>query len=365
MKAISPEKKKTIFTVCIVIVLMLVVFGFTIGACFLADKKQNEKSGANMSALLSEETDKAMSGDVLLFEDVDMLAEESVPTVEEEGVHSVFVELSKPMYLAGGTGTTGVSYTITATVLPATAKNKNVSWSAAWGDSSNTSAVSTYLTVTPAAAGSTTATITCLKPFTGNIIVTCTTQESGFEAACVVQFKGVPSSITLTGDLTADANGKFNVIPSKTYNMQINLANAFNQVGSEYSDYTYSLTGVGQFKVGYCEHYNTSGKDVWYDNSYKTVNVDDLKDNFLTVTQSGKTVTITTIKIFESYYKTKTRMDGGRTWGYDDKFKEFVSDCYFKLAVRENTSGLVKEYIINFDPTLVAGISLTPMTITF
>ena len=169
MKAISPEKKKTILTVCLVIVLMLVVFGFTIGACFLADKNLDEKSGAKMSALLSEETDKAVSGDVLLFEDVDMLAEESV--TEEESVHSVFVELSKPMYLAGGTGTTGVSYTITATVLPATAKNKNVTWSAAWGDSSNTSAVSTYLTVTPAAAGSTTATITCLKPFTGNIIV--------------------------------------------------------------------------------------------------------------------------------------------------------------------------------------------------
>ncbi|MBR6050456.1 MAG: hypothetical protein IKP68_04540 [Clostridia bacterium] len=363
MKALSQEKKKQILFICVVVLLVLVVFGFTIGACFLADKSKSEESEANMSALLSEGTDKAMSGDVLDFESVSMSSEEAVPSSEE--VHSVTVELSKPLFLAGGTGGNTVSYTINATVLPATAKNKNVTWTAAWGDSSNTSAVSTYLTVTPAAAGSTTATITCLKPFTGNIIVTCTTQESGFEAACVVQFKGVPSSITLTGDLTADSNGKFNVIPGKNYAMQINLANVYNQIGSEYSDYTYSLTGVGQFKVGYCEHYNTSGKDVWYDNSYKTVNVDDLKDQFVTVTQSGNSITITTIKSFESYYKTKTRMDGGRTWGYDDKFKEFVTDCYFKLAVRENTSGLVKEYIINFDPTLVAGISLTPMTITF
>ena len=359
MKALSSEKKKTIFTVCIVILLVLAVFGLTIGACFLADKEQNEKSDANMSALLSEKTDSALSGDVLSFENVDMAVDESVK--EEESVHSVFVELSKPLYLAGGSGS-GVSYTLTATVLPATAVNKNVTWAAAWGDSSNTSAVSTYLTVT---ASGLTATVTCLKPFTGNIIVTCTTVESGYEAACVVQFKGIPSSMGLSGSLTPDSAGKMKVIPAQTYTETITLSNVFNQVGSEYNNFTYSLTGVGQFKVCGCDHYNTSGNDVWYESTMKTVDLDSLKDQFVTIALNGNTLTITTIKSIESYYKTKTRADGGRTWSYSDKFYEYVSDCYFKLGVRENSSGLYKEYIINFDPTLVTGVTLSKTTLTF
>lgn len=363
MKALSREKKKQILFICVVVLLVLVVFGLTIGACFVADKSKSEESEANMSALLTEGTDKTMSGDVLDFESVSMSSETAVPSSEE--VHSVTVELSKPLFLAGGSGGNTVSYTINATVLPATAKNKNVTWGAVWGDSSNTSAVSTYLTVTPAAAGSTTATVTCLKPFTGNIIITCTTQESGFEAECVVTFKGIPSTISLSGDISPDSNGKYNVIPGKTYNLQINLSNVFNQVGSEFSNYSYTLTGVGQFKVGYLEHYTQTGRDLWIDNTYKTVNVDDLKDKFITVTQNGKSLTVTTIKSFESYYASKSRMDGGRTIGYSDHFYEFVSDCYFKLKVTESQSGLSKEVIINFDPTLVAGVTLSSFNIVF
>ena len=354
MKALSQEKKKQILWVSIVILLVLVVFGLTIGACFVADKSNSEKSEANMSALLSEEMNQTLSGDVLEFENVSMS--------DSEEVHSVYVELSKPLLLAGGSGSNTVSYTLTATVLPATAVNKNVTWAAVWADSSNTSAVSTYLTVTPSGLS---ATVTCLKPFSGNIIVSCTTVESGFESDCVVTFKGIPTSLNLAGDVTPDSASKLKVMPGRTYNEQIVLSNVFNQVGSEYNNFSYSLTGVGQFKVCGCDHYNTSGNDVWYESTMKTVDLDTLKDQFVTITQTGNSITITTIKSIESYYKTKTRADGGRTWSYSDKFYEYVSDCYFTLGVREAGSGLYKEFIINFDPTLVTGVTLSKSTLTF
>lgn len=73
-----------------------------------------------------------------------------------------------------------VSKTITATVAPATAANKYVDWSVAWGDESNEADVTQYVTVTPTSNGSTVATVTCKQPFTGNIIVTVTTRENGY-----------------------------------------------------------------------------------------------------------------------------------------------------------------------------------------
>ena len=48
-----------------------------------------------------------------------------------------------------------VSKTLTATVTPATASNKLVDWSVAWGDASNVTDVSEYITVTPSGDGST------------------------------------------------------------------------------------------------------------------------------------------------------------------------------------------------------------------
>ena len=86
------------------------------------------------------------------------------------------------------TADNSVSKSITATVAPATAANKYVDWSVAWGDDTNETDVTQYVTVTPASNGSTVATVTCKQPFTGNIIVTVTTRENGYQASCVVTY---------------------------------------------------------------------------------------------------------------------------------------------------------------------------------
>lgn len=257
-----------------------------------------------------------------------------------------------------------VSKTLTATVLPETAENKAVDWTVEWDDTENETTVTDYVTVTPTADGSTAATVTCYKPFTGTIIVTATTRENGYSATCVVSFIGIPTEIALNGSLSP-VSGEYNVGIGQTYTFDVSLTNPFNQVGEQFSDITCGVNGVGSVVLGYMEHYNSSGTDKWYDSSDKTVTLDSLKENFITVSYSGGKLSITTIKSIESYYGSMQRMDGGRTRAYHDKFRSFVDDCYFKVWVKESNSGLTKEFNVRFDDAVVTGVNMSNGEISF
>ena len=262
------------------------------------------------------------------------------------------------------TADNSVSKTLTATVLPETAENKAVDWTVEWDDTENETAVTDYVTVTPTADGSTTVTVTCYKPFTGTIIVTATTRENGYSATCVVSFIGIPTDIALNGSLSP-VSGEYNVGIGQTYTFDVSLTNPFNQVGEQFSDITCGVNGVGSVVLGYMEHYNSSGTDKWYDSSDKTVTLDSLKENFITVSYSGGKLSITTIKSIESYYGSMQRMDGGRTRAYRDKFRSFVDDCYFKVWVKESNSGLTKEFNVRFDDAVVTGVNMSNGEISF
>lgn len=257
-----------------------------------------------------------------------------------------------------------VSKTLTATVLPETAENKAVDWTVEWDDTENETAVTDYVTVTPTADDSTTATVTCYKPFTGTIIVTVTTRENGYSATCVVSFIGIPTDISINGSLSP-VSGEYNVGIGQTYTFDVSLTNPFNQVGEQFSDITCGVNGVGSVVLGYMEHYNSSGTDKWYDSSDKTVTLDSLKENFITVSYSAGKLSITTIKSIESYYGSMQRMDGGRTRAYHDKFRSFVDDCYFKVWVKESNSGLTKEFNVRFDDAVVTGVNMSNGEISF
>ena len=257
-----------------------------------------------------------------------------------------------------------VSKTLTATVLPETAENKKVDWSVEWDNTENTTDVTEYVTVTPSADGSTTATVTCYKAFTGNIIITVTTRENGYSATCLVSFIGIPTEIALNGSLPPSA-GEYNVGIGETYTFDVTLTNPFNQVGSQFNDITCGVNGVGSVVLGYMEHYNSSGIDKWYDESDETVTLDSLKENFITVSYSAGKLSITTIKSIESYYSSVQRMDGGRTRAYHDKFRSYVDDCYFKVWIKENTSGLTKEFNVRFDDAVVTGVNMNNVELSF
>lgn len=257
-----------------------------------------------------------------------------------------------------------VSKTLTATVLPETAENKAVDWTVEWDDTENETAVTDYVTVTPTADGSTTATVTCHKAFTGNIIITVTTRENGYSATCVVSFVGMPTDISINGSLSP-VSGEYKVGIGETYTFNVSLTNPFNQVGEQFNDITCGVNGVGSVVLGYMEHYNTSGTDKWYDESDETVTLDSLKENFITVSYSAGKLSITTIKSIESYYSSVQRMDGGRTRAYHDKFRSFVDDCYFKVWVKESTSGLTKEFKVRFDDGVVTGVNMSNGEMSF
>lgn len=257
-----------------------------------------------------------------------------------------------------------VSKEITATVLPATAANKAVDWSVEWGDSANTATVTDYVTVSPDSDGSTHAIVTCHQAFSGTIIVTVTTRESGYTASCNVSFVGIPTDMIINGAVSPSGD-TYALGIGQTYTFNVGMTNPFNSVGASYNNITCTLSGVGSVVLGYMEHYNSSGTDKWYDTSDKTVTLDSIKDNFITATYADGKITITTIKSIESYYATKTRMDGGRTWGYDDKFRSFVDDCYFKVIVTENNSGFSKEFNIRFDTSVVTGVNASISEMTF
>ena len=94
------------------------------------------------------------------------------------------------------------AYTLTATITPATADNKNVNWSVAWANSSSSWAsgktVTDYVTVTPSSSGSLTATVECKQAFGEQVIVTCTSQQNAeAKASCTVDYRERLSNATL------------------------------------------------------------------------------------------------------------------------------------------------------------------------
>ena len=163
---------------------------------------------------------------------------------------------SSLIFSLASNSTTGVSLILNATVTPTDAPNKAVDWSVTWADGASRASetVTDYITVTPSSDGSTTATVTCYKAFTGdNIVITVTTRNGKFTASCVCSFVGKPSSISFnTGgfDSISDSDGiwKIKLNVGENYTFSTAFANEFGVVGSSYvpSLEITSITGVGQ-----------------------------------------------------------------------------------------------------------------------
>lgn len=281
--------------------------------------------------------------------------------VETVAENNIMLRLSSMAPMSNGVA---VSKTLTATVMPESASNKAVDWTCEWADSSNSANVSDYVTVVPLSNGSRTATVTCYQPFSGNIVVTVMTRESGYSATCVVTYVGMPTEINISGSVSPSANG-YRLGIGQTYTFDVALSNPFGSVGSQFNNISCGISGVGSMILGYMEHYNASGNDVWFDASDKVVALDTLKDNFITASYANGKLSVTTIKTIESYYLRTERLDSGRTRGYVDKFRSFVDDCYFKVWITENNSGLTKEIVVRFDESVVTGVNVNSGELLF
>lgn len=155
---------------------------------------------------------------------------------------SKFISLSASAPMRSAANANVIEHTLTATVLPETAENKEVDWSVAWAQTAITYDVEDYVTVTPQSDGSNVATVACLQPFSGNIIITVTTREGGFTASCIVKYVGIPSNMEVDlsdVNIVTDTDWNVDVVEvsgdgSMSYH-EINLSNIFGAPGADFT----------------------------------------------------------------------------------------------------------------------------------
>ena len=327
--------KKTKISFVVTSLLLLVALCFSMASCGLKpDDGENSKVNEENNA--------------------ESLEVSSFKTEFVNTAHVVLMAASEPMMAANGV----ITQRIVATVYPSNASNKKVDWSVAWADTSNTSNVSNYITVTPDSDGSTSATVTCKAAFSGNIIITATTRQNGYKADCLASFVGIPSNIGIITNLTPASDG-YHVAVGNTYAFTTELSNPFGEVGNAYKTLQVSVKGVGTIKVASKEVYATSGNTKWYDDLAKEISIEDLASQFVEASiSSDGTVVVNVKKSIESYYKYMERIDSGRTQYYQDCFREYVTNCYFEIILTEPKSGTTTSFNVIIDPNAVTGVNV-------
>lgn len=110
------------------------------------------------------------------------------------------------------------AYTLTATIEPSDATNKAVDYTAAWKNSNSAWAsgknVADYVTVQQASDGSLNATVTCLKAFGEQVIITCAVRDNvDAYATCTVDYeqKYLGADISITGHDLTDTTVNWNI----------------------------------------------------------------------------------------------------------------------------------------------------------
>ena len=245
---------------------------------------------------------------------------------------------------------------IYAQVYPATAENRNVTWSIKW-ENEKSEAVTNYVTVSPDAQNQTYADVTCYAPFEGNIVITVTTEEGGYTADCVVTFVGVPVEIAIETNAKNDGTN-YTLGLSGTYAFNLHAVNPFNQLGEDYRTLEVNLWCLGNLTVGTYDYDHVDKTWSWEDE--QNVFLNDMLDKFVTVEYSNGVATIKTgDKQIDEYYEKYTNIDGGRTRYYSNKVKEVSEDLTIGLTIKEPTSGLVKVIYLKLDKTVVADVSVT------
>ena len=233
-----------------------------------------------------------------------------------------------------------VTKTLTAVIIPATAEDKSVDWSVAWGDTTKTENVENYVKVVPTGDGSNVANVNCYKQFSGEIIITVTTRTGGYTAKCTATYIGVPTGIKVTGGTTKNENNAYVMNPNSKHYFTIEQESILGEVkAGGYNNYQISLKGHGSVIFGYYETYKSGGSN-WYDASDEIFNYQDIMNDYIKVSLSGSSVVVETLDPIEDQYGTHTIIDGGRTHAYTDKFRSYVSDCFVEITVTEKNTGL-------------------------
>ena len=265
-----------------------------------------------------------------------------------------------------------ISKTITATVFPEDAKNKALDWNLEWLDETNETDIAEFLTLTPETDGSLKATLTCLKPFEGEALITATSREGNVFDTCRAVYVGNPTVVEIQPQGFSATSGTigsyYELGAENSYTFNLVPNNVFGQVGAE-CNYTYEVSAVGSIKVQDQLYYTVNDGKTWQDGTENTVNISDIttvskyEPSVFDCTISGNTLTIKINCTLESYYEDSIRQ--GNMITYYQRFKEYTSDnWYYELKVTETNSGISKSF--KFRPVkVVTSVVLADEVITF
>ena len=270
-----------------------------------------------------------------------------------------------------------VSQTVTATITPTTVVDKYVTWSVAWATDAplKNSNISEYIKVTDESQGNLTATVNCYKSFKGSkAILTCTTRQGGKTGTVDIVYEGVPSSMVINAPsgVTKYNLGKDSVdllYVGKTYSLNLAMDNIFHSVGSNFNDFTVTVSGVGSVT---CGTYSQSARGAGWSSHSNVVDFSKIAKEFVTCSTSGNTLSINVTKSFYDYYEskeTKVVEGNGETTTYTNKLYSLNTDSvgnkpYLIVKVQHKTLGFSAQYKF-FIGEEVSKVTTSKATITF
>lgn len=265
-----------------------------------------------------------------------------------------------------------ISKTLTATVFPEDAKNKELDWKLEWMDEKNQTDISEFLVLTPDSDGSLTATLTCKKPFEGEALITATSREGNVFDTCKAVYVGNPTSLELQPEGFSAESGSigsyYALGAENSYTFNLLPDNVFGQVGAD-CNYSYEVTAVGSIKVQDVVYMGNTMTYEWKEGTENLVNISSIttvskyEPSVFDCTIEGNKLTVKVNCTLESYYQDSVR--SGQNVSYTQRFKEYPNDnWYYELKVTETNSGISKSF--KFRPVkVVTNVILGDDVVTF
>lgn len=231
--------------------------------------------------------------------------------------------------------------TLTATVTPDIATNKNVDWEIAFKDPSSSWAdgktVTDYVTVTPTSDGAKTATVQCKAAFAEQIVITAKSREKqSIAATCTVDYVQKIESISLSiGNVPINLGGNTDVkiyIGEDNWNnggvitLDVTVSEVYTLAETIAKSVSLLNCGEGGSTEGYFTGQSTMGGP-YGSSGYSCDSIDNAE---------GKSIYYDR-RIFSAYNfcRTGTSWQGSNLVSYTDKFSEMsVSDMKYYLDMQ-------------------------------
>lgn len=293
---------------------------------------------------------------------------------QNDELQTVSLQISAPVYFAGGVGQGYTEQTVTAVILPDTVQDKYVTWSLAWASGASLSShdVSDYITLEQD--GSTTCTLKCYQAFRGSdIILTCRTRQNNKTCTATITYNGIPTSMALGN---SQGQGTYNVgtmnvallYVNSSYTVPITMDNIFNDVGSVYENYYVTVAGVGTLTVG---NYSRSPRGAGWGATHD-IELNSIVSQLVTCTIQGNKLKIAVNKSISGYcesYESHYVEGNGETSSYVNLVKEVKRDSsgnepYVVITVHHYSFNLTATYKC-FLQESVQSVSIADSTIVF